>query len=80
MDATFSRPCAREREEWIFEQTGSLAIPEAYGARWLVLDAGELPRLRSRLLPIYADGRFALFKLPPPPPGVPPLPQVSAAC
>ena len=63
-----------------FEQTGNLAIPEAYGARWLVLDAGELPQLRPRLSLVYSDARFALFKLPPPPAVVPALPRVSANC
>lgn len=79
-DTRKNEPCARVREYAIFARTGDLRIPQAYGARWLVLRRGQLQALRRRLPLVYADGRFALLRVPAPRGGTPPLPHVATAC
>ncbi len=77
-DTKANRPCARRRELLLFLRSGDLAIPRAYGAAWLVLRPNERSSLKQRLRPVYADGRFALYRIPPGPRV--PLPPVREAC
>jgi hypothetical protein len=77
-DTRANRPCARRRELLLFLRTGDLGIPRAYGARWLVLKPRERPELQHRLQRIYADARFALFRLPAGTSSQ--LPRVAEAC
>jgi hypothetical protein len=46
-----------------FLRTGDLAIPRAYGARWLVLRRTELPLRRIAARRAYRDSRFVVFRL-----------------
>ena len=62
-DTTANRPYERRSDLLRFLETGDLAIPRRYGARWLVLRRGELKRLASRLPRVYADDRFVLLRL-----------------
>ncbi|MHB8643741.1 MAG: hypothetical protein ACYDA3_12750 [Gaiellaceae bacterium] len=77
-DTRANRPCARRRELLLFLHTGDLGIPRAYGARWLVLRPGQRSELQRRLQRVYADARFALFRLPPGTASA--LPRVAEAC
>jgi hypothetical protein len=62
-DTEKNRPYDRARDARRFLRTGDLAIPEKYGASYVVLD-----RLRTKLeldLPVvYRDGRFTLYRAP----------------
>jgi hypothetical protein len=75
-DTKANRPCARRRELLLFLRTGDLAIPRAYGARWLALTADEQSKIHLRA--VYRDARFALYRVPPGPRAT--LPQVQEAC
>ncbi len=59
-------PFERARDARRFLRTGDLAIPQEYGAEYLVVD-----RLRQRrefdLEELYRDPRFVLYRVPPPP-------------
>ena len=61
-----NRPFARAAEAREFLRTGDLAIPERYGADYLVVD-----RLRGRraydLQELYRDPRYVLYRFPPVP-------------
>jgi hypothetical protein len=65
-DTADNRPYERARDGRRFGATGDLAIPESYGAEYLVVD-----RLRSRRtfdIPLlYRDARFLVYELPPRP-------------
>jgi hypothetical protein len=61
-DTKANRPYKRADDLLRFLATGSLAIPRAYHAGWLVLRAGELAG-RIRLRPVYRDSRFVVFRL-----------------
>ena len=61
-DTRPNRPYARERDAKRFLRTGDLAIPRAYGATWIVLDA-QRTKLRLALPRLYADGRYTLYRL-----------------
>jgi len=62
-DTTANRPYERQRLTRLYFRTGNLAIPRSLGARWLVIARAE-SRLRPRLPLLYADARFALYRLP----------------
>ena len=63
-DTDANRPYERARDARRFLDSGDLAIPKSYGARYLVVD-----RRRSQrdfdLPELYRDERFALFRIPP---------------
>jgi hypothetical protein len=61
-DTTSNRPRARARDVRRFLKTADLAIPERYGARWIVLDRRR-ERLRLRLPRVWSDGRYTLYRL-----------------
>jgi hypothetical protein len=64
-DTKANRPAARRNDFLRFLRTGSLAIPRAYGAGWLVLRAHE-PIARAEAQgarPVYRDDRFVVFRL-----------------
>jgi len=77
-DTKENRPCARRRELIRFLGTGELRIPQAYGARWLVLRRDQRPELQKRLPRAYRDGTFTLLRVPPADNAV--LPRVSSLC
>lgn len=58
-----NRPFARARDARRFLATGDLAIPEGYGAEYLVIDRARLPRALSAQ-ELYRDPRFVLYRLP----------------
>jgi hypothetical protein len=60
-DTKANRPYARRADLQRFLRTGSLAIPRAYHAGWLVLGAGE--RFRGRATLVYRDNRFRVYRL-----------------
>ena len=60
-----NRPYARARDARRFLRTGNLRIPAGYGAEYLVLDR-SLSELRVTLPELYRDGRYTLYRLPPP--------------
>jgi hypothetical protein len=62
-DTKANRPYERRSDLLRFLETGDLAIPRRYGARWLVLRRGELSLLASRLPRVYADDEFVLLRL-----------------
>jgi hypothetical protein len=63
-DTEQNRPYARAADGREFTATGSLEIPERYGANYLVID-----RLRMRrsfdLQQLYRDPRYVLYRIPP---------------
>ncbi|HWP35391.1 MAG TPA: hypothetical protein VNM66_07335, partial [Thermodesulfobacteriota bacterium] len=60
-----NRPWQRAAEARAFLRTGDLAIPERYRAELLVIDRRRTRRAFD--LPVlYRDGRFTLYRLPPP--------------
>ena len=62
-DTEANRPYERARDARRFQRTGNLAIPEGYGAEYLVVD--RLRRGRQLDLPVvYEDERFTLYRLP----------------
>jgi len=59
-----NRPYERRADARAFFRSGDLAIPRRYRAGWLVLDRSRFDvRLRSGIELVYADGRFALYRL-----------------
>lgn len=63
-DTVENRPYVRRADTVAFFGSGDLAIPRRYGAGWLVLDRSRFDvRLRSGIEPVYADGRFSLYRL-----------------
>ena len=64
-DTLENRPYERRADARAFFRNGDLAIPRRYRAGWLVLDR---PRFDVQLRPgielVYADDRFALYRLP----------------
>jgi hypothetical protein len=62
-DTEKNRPYDRARDARRFQRTGNLAIPERYGAEYLVVD--RLRKGRTFDLPVvYQDERFTLYRLP----------------
>ncbi len=63
-DTDANRPYGRARDARRFLDSGDLAIPQSYGAEFLIVD-----RLRSQsdfdLPELYRDERFVLYRLPP---------------
>ncbi len=63
-DTVKNRPYERRADALAFFRSGDLAIPRRYGAGWLVLDRARFDvRLRPGIEPVYADERFALYRL-----------------
>ncbi len=64
-DTKANRPGARRRDWLRFLGTGSLAIPRAYGAAWLVLRTREpVARVEAQgARPVYRDERFVVLVL-----------------
>jgi hypothetical protein len=61
-DTTKNNPYARRKRVLAFYSNGNLAIPRAFGARWLVIDRSRAhPPIGLR--PVYADARFVLYAL-----------------
>src|SRR5262249_43940621 len=63
-DTTQNRPYERRKDVLRFYNTGDMAIPRRYGARWLVI-ARTQPHPQIKLAPVYRDARFSLFRIPP---------------
>lgn len=63
-DTEENRPYERARDAREFLRTGDLAIPERYGAEYLVVDRA-LSEQRFDLPELYRDGSFVLYRLPP---------------
>ena len=64
-DTEANRPYERAADARRFLRTGDLAIPESYGAQYLVVD--RLHTRRQFDLPVvYEDPRFVLYRLPTP--------------
>ena len=63
-DTEENRPYARARDARRFLRTGNLAIPESYGAQYLVLDRARSKR-DLELPVLYEDDRFVLYRLAP---------------
>jgi hypothetical protein len=61
-DTDENRPYERARDVRRFLRTADLALPRRYGAEWLVVDRAHY-RAPPRLRPVYADGRYSLFRL-----------------
>jgi hypothetical protein len=61
-DTTTNRPYHRRRDVLAFARTRDLAIPERYGASWIVLDRRRMPFALS-LHRVYVDGRYTLYRL-----------------
>ena len=61
-DTRQNRPRARAREVALYLRRRDAGVPARHGARWVVVDAR-----RSRFRPVgrrvYADGRYALYRL-----------------
>jgi hypothetical protein len=64
-DTKANRPAARRHDLLHFLATGSLAVPRAYRAGWLVLRAGEpVARVEAQgARPVYRDDRFVVLRL-----------------
>ena len=64
-DTRENRPYERRADARAFFRNGDLAIPQRYRADWFVLDRSRFDvQLRPGLELVYADGRFALYRLP----------------
>jgi hypothetical protein len=61
-----NRPFERAEDAREFVETGDLAIPESYGADYLVVDRLRM-RQAFRLQELYRDPRFVLYRFPPVP-------------
>jgi hypothetical protein len=61
-DTKANHPRERARDAARFLETGDLAIPRRYGARWILLDRRRTG-VRLRLTPVYRDPRYALYRL-----------------
>jgi hypothetical protein len=57
-------PFERAREARRFLRTGDLAIPQSYGAEYLVVDRFR-QRREFELTELYRDPRFVLYRMPP---------------
>jgi hypothetical protein len=63
-DTKANRPYRRREDALLFMRTGDLAIPRRYRAGWILVDRARFhPELG--LLPVYADRRYALYRLRP---------------
>jgi hypothetical protein len=62
-DTTENRPYVRRKDAIRFFRTGDLAIPEACGAGWLVLDRKRFDPPGARGTILYRDGRYTLYAL-----------------
>jgi hypothetical protein len=63
-DTVENRPYERRADVVRFFKTGKLAIPQRYGAGWLVIDRDRFPDLEVRAgEPSYRDERFELYRL-----------------
>jgi hypothetical protein len=60
-DTRANHPYARKADLIRFLKTGSLAIPRAYHAGWLVLRSDERVQPGARL--VYRDNRFRVYRL-----------------
>jgi len=68
-DTLENRPYERRADALAFFRSGDLAIPRRYRAGWLVLDRPRFDvQLRAGIELVYADDRFALYRLQAPPP------------
>jgi hypothetical protein len=61
-DTKPNRPFARRADARAFFRTGNLAILRRYGATWLVVDRSR-SRLEPRLPRVFADARYALYRV-----------------
>jgi len=61
-DTKANRPYDRQADARRFLRTGDLAIPQRYGATWLVVDAKRAPP-KPALRPVYRDARYTLYRL-----------------
>ncbi len=62
-DTTKNRPYERRLDNIDFFADGDLAIPQRYGADWLVVDRSRFD-LQPDLPVVYRDGRYTLYRLP----------------
>jgi len=62
-DSEANRPYERARDARRFLRTGDLAIPESYGAEYLIVDRERTERTFD-LPVVYEDERFVLYRLP----------------
>jgi len=62
-DTVQNRPYERVREFRRFAASGDLHIPEACGARWLVVDGKRFGRPGGLGEPTYRDARYTLYRL-----------------
>ena len=62
-DTKANHPYDRYQDAARLRQTGDLAIPRAYGARWLLTDAKRKQRAFP-LVAVYRDSRYVLYRLP----------------
>ena len=62
-DTVDNRPQERRNDVRRFFRKPDLAIARRYGARWLVVDDARF-RVRLPLRPVYADGRYTLYRVP----------------
>ena len=61
-DTKANRPYARRADAREFFRTGRLAIPRRYGAQFVLVNRRR-SKLRLRLPRVYADARYALYRL-----------------
>lgn len=61
-DTVENRPYARREDVKRFLDTGDSSIPRRYRAGWLVIDRSRFGRRVARE-PLYADSRYALYRL-----------------
>jgi hypothetical protein len=61
-DTKANRPYARRADARAFFRTGNLEIPRRYGAQYLVVNRRR-SKLRLTLRRLYADSRYALYRL-----------------
>ena len=62
-DTVDNRPHERRNDVIRFFRKPDLAIARRYGARWLVVDDARF-RVRLPFRPVYADGRYTLYRVP----------------
>lgn len=61
-DTTKNRPFERRDDAIRFFRDGDLAIPERYGADWLIADRRRHPSFRTTLPVVYRDERYTLYR------------------
>jgi hypothetical protein len=61
-DTPANRPHERRRDAVEFFREGSSAIPERYGADWVLVDGRRSPRFELDLPAVFRDGRYALYR------------------